>query len=104
MFNTSNNKLKAGQRIDIFSKTYIKNLFTKNEERNADITKLSSSSSEEINSLFGEDDVEQNKGIDPNAVTNRQTKFALSALKRASKRISGAVEKPGFYPVAGEIH
>ena len=107
LFETKNNELQAGQRIDIFSKTYISNLFTKDEEEAADIVEILSSSSEDIDSVLKEksDGVnnEEERYIDLDAPTDEKTQYTLSALKRASKRISGAVENPGFYPVAKEI-
>jgi len=103
LFKTKNKKLLAGQRIDVFSKTYISNLFTKAEEKGTDIVEILSSSSEEIDLGFAKDNLEQNKGVNPTTKVSEKTRYTLSALKRASKRISGAVENPGLYPVAGEL-
>ena len=97
LFKTKNNTLSAGQRIDIFSKTYISNLFTKEEESSAAIVKIASSSSDELDAFSDENNTE------PDSNVSEKTLYTLSALKRASKRISGAVENPGFYPVATEI-
>ena len=97
LFKTKNNTLSAGQRIDIFSKTYISNLFTKEEETSAAIVKIASSSSDELDAFSDENNTE------PDTEVSEKTLYTLSALKRASKRISGAVENPGFYPVATEI-
>ena len=103
LFKIKSNRLLAGQRIDIFSKTYVSNLFTKDEEQSGDIAEILSSSSDEIDLGFGGDDIEKNKDVEAITAVTEKTKFTLSALKRASKRISGALENPGFYPVAGEI-
>ena len=97
LFKAKNNTLSAGQRIDIFSKTYISNLFTKEEETSAAIVKIASSSSDELDAFSDENNTE------PDTEVSEKTLYTLSALKRASKRISGAVENPGFYPVATEI-
>ena len=71
--------------------------------RVADIVQILSSSSEKIDLGFAGDNLKQDKDVDPIAEVTEKTRFTLSALKRASKRISGAVENPGFYPIAGKI-
>ena len=58
LFKTKNNTLSPGQRIDIFSKTYISNLFTKNEETSAAIVKIASSSSDELDAFSDKNNTE----------------------------------------------
>ena len=63
LFKAKNNTLLAGQRIDIFSKTYISNLFTKEEETSAAIVKIASSSSDELDAFSDENNTEPDSKV-----------------------------------------
>ena len=92
----------------ILKNLHVSNLFTKEtlqrSRRGDGIVKIASSSSENQRRdlVLVAIILEKIKMLMQILTVRKKLNYTLSALKRASKRISGAVENPGFYPVAGQ--
>ena len=103
IFNDMNFETKPGQRIDIFSTQFVRNLFSQQKEEQSSDRQFISSDTKQI---IQEASSESNIGLELDDVKSQEvqaTKFTLAALRRSSRLITGAIESPGFYPIAGQI-
>ena len=96
-------KSKAGQRYDFFSTEFVRSLFSDVVEDQSSSLEILSSNNEQI---LAESNINLDKELNSNTEQTENfqtTKYTLAALRRASRLVTGAVENPGFYPIAGEI-
>lgn len=102
---SSDFEVSPGQRIDVFTTAFVRNVFEDVEQTATALEDLSVSP--ETDAIIDEAaDAIVQTASDNRAVVAQErekVKTALNGLKAASKLVTGAVEQPGFYPVAGNV-
>ncbi len=97
--------VSPGQRIDIFTTAFMRDVFDEVEQTITALDELSvSSEADQLIDQAADSIVNSNELNQTTKVQEKEkVKTALNGLKAAAKLVSGAVEQPGFYPIAGNV-
>ena len=103
--NSSDFNVAAGQRIDIFSTAFVRSVLEEVDQNATALEDLTTSeNADQLIEGVADEVLSDNTLSQASEVQEKEkVKTALNGLKVAAKLVSGAVEQPGFYPVAGTV-
>lgn len=97
--------VRSGQRIDLYTTSFIRRIFEDVDEDSQAVVDLASANVDElVNQQIVDDFTNQDQNpelqrVQPTQSEENRTR-ALNGLVSSAKLLTGAVEQPGFYPVA----